>query len=353
MHRILFVDRVCPRPYDGHTLETRPQGGSESSVTRVAEALAARGHHVRITQHNRTERADINGVEHTPFRTNDAFDPTHVVAFRDAAILSSTSRQWPASRGYAWYQDFFARNEVGEQAEALVRNGGTAVVVSEWHRHAFMLRLLANGIMDDIATERIYNPIPDDLHPDGTPVDPDKFLFFSSPHKGLEDTLAFFARFADYPELRSVRLYVANPGYHVVAYERSGRVVELGCLPWKQVIRELRGAFMVLHYNRVYPETFGIVHAEADAVGTPWISGSLGANVEIASHLDEVMDLDDAEGVIRRIIAWRANGRIQVRGNPEFRLSAVADAWEAMLARGCPPGRASSSPGLAARRSGG
>jgi hypothetical protein len=56
VNRILFVDVTCPRPYDGNTLETEPQGGSESTLTRVAEALARQGDVVRVAQHNRDER---------------------------------------------------------------------------------------------------------------------------------------------------------------------------------------------------------------------------------------------------------------------------------------------------------
>ena len=62
MYRILFVDEVCARPYDGNTLETTPQGGTESTVTRVAEGLVRRGHRVCIAQVGRADRAIVNGV---------------------------------------------------------------------------------------------------------------------------------------------------------------------------------------------------------------------------------------------------------------------------------------------------
>jgi hypothetical protein len=190
-----------------------------------------------------------------------------------------------------------------------------------------------HGFRRRFATTRIYNPIPDDLNPDGTPVEPDKFLFFSSPHKGRQRTLAVFSRFQDYPELKDVRLHVANPGYRASDLDlQGGRVVDLGPLPWKRVIQEVRSAFLVFHYNPVYPETFGLVHAEADAVGTPWIGGTLGANPEVHSHPDEMADLTDPEKVIERIIHWRTHGRIKVQAREAFRLSRIAREWQELFA---------------------
>jgi hypothetical protein len=352
VYRILFVDRTCPHPYDGNTLAARPQGGSESSLTRVAEALARRGHRVRVTQHNRPERAVVNGVEHTPLADNDDFTPTHVVAFRDARILARALEAWPGARGYAWFQDFpNPGGRFAAQAEMLARHGATVVLVSRWHRRLWTDHLGAYGFGDRVRTRSIYNAIPDDLGPDATPVDRDKLVFFSSPHKGLRATLEFFARFADHPELADMRLHVANPGYAQGGPPAGGgRVVELGALPWKRVIEEVRSAFLVLHYNAGYPETFGLVHAEADAVGTPWISGSQGANPEVCSHPDELADLSDPEGVLERIARWRREGRIHVEAGERFRISRIASEWEELF--GIAPPDAARLPALPLREPG-
>lgn len=333
MHRILFLDGNCPSPYDGNTLRTLPQGGSESSVTRVAEALARRGHRVRVTQHNRAERTDVYGVEHTPPDQNGDFDPTHVVAFRNARLLDYALENWPRAKGYAWYQDFPPPGaHFLEQIEALSRHRATSVLVSDWHQRLWTDYLRAYSFDGRVATRRIYNAIPDNLHPDGTPVDPDKLVFFSSPHKGLGHTLKFFSRLRGRPGMHDLRLYVANPGYHGSNLQLSESwLVDLGPLPWERVIQEVRSAFLVLHYNGAYPETFGLVHAEADAVGTPWISGNLGANPEICAHPDEIADLHDPESVADRIVLWRTRGRPQVQAGERFRISRIAAEWEDLL----------------------
>lgn len=334
MYHVLFVDPVCPRPYDGLTLQTLPQGGTESSVTRVAEALAARGHQVAVAQHNRPCRAKVNQVDYALLGTRQAFRPTHVVVLRDTSLLDELSRQWPGARQYVWYTDFPEAGETFDRdAAAHVRNRATVITLSQWHRQAWE-RMYAGRHGDPVEVERIYLPIPDDLEPNDTPVDPDKFVYFSSPHKGLRDTVRLFSRLGDYPGLNGVRLHVANPGYRVNGVgPADGRVVDLGPLPWNRVIREVRSAFLVLHYNRVYPETFGLVHAEANAVGTPWISGPLGANPEVCAHPDEMVDVEDPCAVIERILRWRSAGRPTVRGNAAFRISRIVAEWEAMFAR--------------------
>jgi glycosyltransferase involved in cell wall biosynthesis len=332
VHRILFADVTCHKPYDGNTLRTRPQGGSESSVTRVAEALARHGHRVRVTQHNRTERVDAYGVEYTPWKQSDDFTATHLVAFREAEILRVAIKRSPGAKCFVWYQDFPDPSApFPAQAELLARFRATAVLVSDWHERLWMDYLRAYGYEDRVPTWRIYNAIPDDLGPDATPVDRDKLVFFSSPHKGFRETLDFFSRLKDHPELKGMRLHVANPGYLESGFRPDERLVDLGALPWGEVIREVRSAFLVLHYNDVFPETFGLVHAEADAVGTPWISGRIGANPEVCSHPDEMADLGDPERVIDRIVQWRRHGRIPVRAGEQFRITRIAGEWEDLL----------------------
>ncbi|HEX6372855.1 MAG TPA: hypothetical protein VF006_28290 [Longimicrobium sp.] len=334
MHNVLFVDPVCPVPYDGNTLESKPQGGTESTVTRIAEALAQRGHRVRITQHNRAERADVNGVEHTPFNQLSDFDPSHVVLMRTCGMLGQIAGKWPGARLYAWYHDQ-PRKQSGFQrdAEALMRHSGTAILLSDWHVAQWRdcLQHFEHGPHAN-RIARLYNPIADDLRPDDTPVDPDKFVFFSIPDKGLRETLEFFARFADHPLLRDARLHIASPGYRQVDVEiPEDRVVQLGSLTWNRVIQEMRSAFMVLDYNLHMPEAFGLVHAEADAVGTPWIGAHHGANPEVRSHPDELMDLEDRDAVLRRILDWRENGRPNVSAREEFRTSSVVLEWEKLF----------------------
>jgi len=98
--KILFVDPVGSKPYDSKVLETQHLGGSEATVVRLAVALAAKGHQVRVTQHNRTDRANVAGVEYTPFGDNEDFKATHVIVQRAPLVLYTARKQYPAAKLY-------------------------------------------------------------------------------------------------------------------------------------------------------------------------------------------------------------------------------------------------------------
>ena len=79
-------------------------------------------------------------------------------------------------------------------------------------------------------------------------------------------------------------------------------------------------------------QTFGLVIAEANAVGCPaLLHGATGANLEIASSPDQCLDTLDPEAVVARLMAWRTAGP-QVRMRREFRLASVAAVWRGLLA---------------------
>ena len=49
MSSLLFFDPACQQPYDTRTLRERAMGGTEATVTRIADFLGA-----YVMQHNRT-----------------------------------------------------------------------------------------------------------------------------------------------------------------------------------------------------------------------------------------------------------------------------------------------------------
>jgi hypothetical protein len=158
--------------------------------------------------------------------------------------------------------------------------------------------------------------------------DNNKLIFFSSPQKGLSHTIKVFERFQDFSELKNMKLYVANPGYYANANTEShSNVVQLGALSHQCVIDHVRSSFAVFHLNSVFPETMGIVHAEANAVGTPFLNSRLAATPECASHPDELIDVTNEMAVIERMIQWTKFGTPKVQANPNFRLAKIVDKW--------------------------
>ena len=191
------------------------------------------------------------------------------------------------------------------------------------------MQTFARGLgFAELPSAFVYNPIGDELVPDDTPVDPEKLIFFSSPHKGLANTLRAFARLRQSPGLAGMRLVVANPGYHP-DQDVAGLdgVSSLGSLSHSDVIREVRSAFAALHLNDVCPETFGLVNAEANAVGVPVIATPLGATAEICGNDEQLVAANDDDALIARLLHWRQHGRPRVYARPEFRQAAVTESW--------------------------
>ncbi len=357
MSSVLFFDPNCQTPYSRRTLNEAGLGGTEASVIRIAEALDA-----RVMQHNRTE------AEGRYLPAAAARDVRHLVILRDPRTVRRVCADFPGARPYLWVHDLLRPgSKRGRRLEAalpaLAELGVTIVCVSDFQRRQVEAVLARVPAAKGVSAVTVYNPVDDALAPDGSPVDPTKLVFFSSPNKGLAFTLdAFRAARRAMPELR---LRVGSPGYKSLrraGIERvDGRIAGvdwLGALPHAQILAEVRSALCVFYPNFVLPETFGLVLAEAKAVGTPVLTHRCGAAEEVLDdprltlpierwmrpyeHTANLglrsllapcaMRLGLFDVYLRRLQAWRAGERPTTGPDPRFRLSAVAARWRAVLA---------------------
>lgn len=352
MSSVLFFDPTCPKPYDTRTLTDTAIGGTEASVTRIADALGA-----YVMQHRRTEAwgrylpvQPLAGIE-------------QVVLNRDARALPLVRELFPAARVYLWVHDQLnpgskRARRLASTASLLRQQGVTVVCVSDAQRRGVQATLEQLRLADVVRTLTIYNPVDDRLTPDGTPVDATKLVFFSSPNKGLQFTLdAFGALRRAMPDLR---LLVGNPGYKADHAARQPGVEYLGPLPQARVHAEVRGALCTFFPNFVIPETFGLVFAESHALGTPVLTVDCGAAREVLGNPAEVLPLRPAyrayerlvaplpralrdapaqlaaraglfDAFVERIRAWRGGTRPRAAPDPRFRLSAVSARWRELL----------------------
>jgi glycosyltransferase involved in cell wall biosynthesis len=350
---LLFFDPLCPRPYSEASLREAGLAGTEASTVRIAEALDA-----LVAQHNRTQAEGR-------YRSAGAIAHLrHVVVLRDPRALPVAAGLFPGARLTLWVHD---RIEPGSSrarwfaraAGALRRLEPDIVCVSDYQRERVAATLARLPGCERLTVRRIYNPVDDAIVPDGTPVDPRKLVFLSSPNKGLRFALdAFRALRRRMPDLR---LCVANPGYKSFATSGIAGVEWLGSLPHARVLAEARAALCTFSPNFVIPETFGLVFAESHAVGTPVLTHDCGAAAEVLGDSRELLPvtlaqrayeaplhrleprwrsaaarLADRLGLfdryIERIGSWRAGARPQVGPDPRFRLSVVAGEWRRLLA---------------------
>lgn len=330
---ITFVDTLAPRAYSGIQGQLTGLGGTEATVVRIAQSLALR---FRITVRQSARQgpdALSGGVRYGRFDFGRPLPeaPRVIVVVNSWKIAPKMARMHPDARVIVWQHVFPGRHNRA-LAPALRASGVEVICVSAAHAH-WLRRFLGAGAP---SIGRIHNPIDDDLVPDDTPRDPDLMLFASSPHKGLGQV---FRRFETLKQrVPSLRLVVADPGY--LAWPSGpapAGVIPLGRLEKPKLIRWMRRSLCLFYPQDQFAETFGLVIAEANAVGCPaLLQRGLGANDEVASDLGQCIDSGDPGAVAARIADWRnAIGRRPLAtARAEFRLSHVADQWAALLNAG-------------------
>jgi glycosyltransferase involved in cell wall biosynthesis len=352
MSSVLFYDPVCSEPYDTRTLGERALGGSEATLTRIADALGA-----WVIQHNRTE-------DHGRYRRPQRLPGiTRLVIHRDPRVLPLLARQYPQARVYLWLHDRLHPRAKRARTLAVVAAllgelSVTAVCVSDTQRAGVEATLRSLGLGERVRALTLYNPVDDALAPDATPLDERKLVFFSSPNKGLAFTLdAFGALRSRMPDLR---LIVGNPGYKADRRAARPGVEFLGAQPQARIHAEVRGALCTFCPNFLIPETFGLVFAESHALGTPVLTHDCGAAAEIVGDRQQLLPvtagcrlyeaavgwlpiawrrgparLADAAGLFdvyaERIRAWRSGSRPQAAPDTRFRLSVIRQQWARLL----------------------
>ncbi len=353
MSTVLFYDPVCIRPYDTETLRREALGGTEATVVRIADALGA-----EVAQHNRTV---ASGRYVVPERNPGV---GCVIVNRDSRALPSVQRLYPNARVFLWLHDRMRPGSrrarwLAASAELLRDLDVRIICVSDTHRaevEASLRWMRADG---SIRARTIYNPIDDVLQPDGSPIDVRKLVFLSSPNKGLKFTLdALRALRRRMPDLQ---LVVGNPGYKQGAWAAIEGVRYLGPQPQARVHAEVRTALCTFFPNFVIPETFGLVFAESNALGTPVLTHDCGAAREIIGDSRQILPVTRGlrvyehllgplgprwrawparvadgcglfDAYVERIRAWRAGERPVTGPDPRFRLASVAARWREELA---------------------
>jgi glycosyltransferase involved in cell wall biosynthesis len=203
----------------------------------------------------------------------------------------------------------------------------------------------------------IYNPVCVDGVHRAVTFDPDKLVYFSSPNKGLDLALDVFAYLRrSWPRLR---LSIGNPGYKTERRSARRGIEWLGALPHTEMLHAAADAYAVFHPNFVIPETFGLVLAEANALGVPVLTHDCGAAREILSDERQLLPVSGAqrwylrsarllpnalrsgfaamaanlvfEPYRQRLRDWRARGRPEVRPDERFSLALVCAEWRKLL----------------------
>ena len=333
MKSILFVDPCCPIPYDATTLNTHMLGGTEATVIRVAECLAKK-FFVVVCQHNRDEISKNGLALYSPLFKKYVHHPWDViVVLRFVPAALEIKEQFPKTPIWVWLHDFVYIDQL-QALKSLIDESIGFIVVSDFLKRSLLGLCKLDPFLPTPKIVRIYNPINDDLHPDDTPVDCNKLIFVSSIQKGLSYALKIFKRLVQ--EAPQFKLYVSNPSHSFdLRMSLNENIKILGKVTHAENIKEMRSSFCMFNLNHVFPETFGIALAEANAVGTPVLTHKIGAAPEVLSNNHEqIVNTHDEKLVIERLMKWYREGRPTVYAKEVFRLSRVCQSWENLFKEG-------------------
>lgn len=340
MYRVTLVDAFCPRPYDDQSLTRDAIGGTESAVILLSEALARTFDcRVEVLQHCRKEETcSAHGVRYRPARCWKACarrsSADQVIIINSHKLLKLWHRHSRVSSQLFLWRHNFLGNHYRSLGTVLEHCDAKMVCVSETHtRHS--LTRMAKWPAYSSAKRLTTVPNPVLVHRKSSDrlassYDHNKVMFCSSPHKGLQHALSLFAKV--YEAIPSIRLYVCNPGYLEDALVKQPGVNVLGALDRPTLHKHIAESLCVFYPQTEFAETFGLVAAEANALGTPVLApANVGALRETLTNQDQLLDNISAENVVNTITRWRTFGRPGVTGNPNFNPNRIADRWRKLF----------------------
>lgn len=322
---VLFIDPCAPTAYADHTLYTTSQGGTESTVTRIAEGLGARGWEVTVEQAARDTASLSPNAIYTAIGSACEYEVGNVVVLRHPNALLDARRRFPKAKLYLWSHDLYTNGHA--QAVHIMLQAANAkgvICVSNYHRQ----QILAEGV--PLRVQTIYNPVDPIILPLKTEHNPHQLVWFSSPHKGLKLALELFSKL--YKKDSRFTFKVHNPGYFPDAESVPDGVQVMPRGSFLDALKTVSESMCVFYPNTVFPETFGLVFAEADQLGTPVLTHDLGAAREVLDHPRELINCFDDTSVIERVMSWSRGSRPVVRGKPQFKMPRVLNQWEKILA---------------------
>src|SRR5690606_24448046 len=166
----------------------------------------------------------------------------NIIVLRTPVPMAFLHDNFRDAKFFLWLHDLLATNdELLRSIPLLEEVKPTILGVSQFHKtHIIEGIMRSTDFPRGYKVDYVYNPVDDLLVPDyAQTVDLNKVVFFSSPHKGLEQVLTVF----DYTRERlggNLTLYIANPGYHDSPETSRPGVVNLGKLPHAEIISHVR-----------------------------------------------------------------------------------------------------------------
>ena len=348
---IYIVDPVCPKYYDLDILENEGMGASESYLLyNLLEII----NHKKVDNYqfiffqDTSEKTieyvagDNNTIIFEPLNMileYENLDPETIILQRNPKLLNYFNRIYPTANLILYCHDFFEGGGLQllktKELRKIVDMKVKFLCVSNWHQFNILDNLKLHGIQyDEVNIDYIYFSFNEKIIK--SKRDPYKLCYFSAHHKGLRHALTIFKKLH---EINSkFKLVVASPTYSEYEIENTGGIELKRNLPREDVLKEISSSLCLLHPNNEYPETFGCVNMEANALGIPVLCYDYGATGEIIKDKSQfinpktyLFDPYDMRTAIDMILSWNKKMPTIKETHPELKTNNVIEKWLNLL----------------------
>jgi len=329
MSKIVIIDTVCNKAYDNQVFLAESLGGSEATALRIAIYLSDT-HAIALEQHNRAVvRVEGPRLRFTPLETEENADI--VILMRVQDYYKRAKERFPRAKFVIWMHDWATERSFNDYDTL---KGITKLCVSEslstQCRDFLKIKYYYPEALFNYKVKTIHNVLDIGISSPISSYDKNKLCFISSPHKGLKKTLEVFMHVNRM--LPETKLYIANPGYLPSIETDIPNIVNLRERPFYSLMENIKDSMCLLYPNDVFPETFGLVVAECNALGIPVLTYRLGALPELinnpAQYLKRDMSIKD---IADKVISWYNGNRPFVRKNLDFTPQRIIPKWERLI----------------------
>lgn len=314
---VLFIDPACNKSYTWESHDTDGLGGTELTTIRLAEGFGSKGLKVVVAQHfNIPYLESPNKVGYCGPDWLSTLKPKNVIVLRAQGRWDMLGN----AKKFVWLHDASTPtvNHLTTWVPEILKHQVTGIAVSDWH--VKNLLQYAPGF----PLQRIYSPVDEGFYQPPVDYDKNQLVWLASPHKGLKQGLEVFRELKRrQPEMK---LVVFNPGYYTEPQGQHPGVAFLGSQP-RSVVKSVLARSLCLFYPSVFEESFGMVAAEANALGVPV------ACYEIAGLAESSVGpfCKDAEDLVTRVLEYRNVQRPKVSGQERFRFQQIFQDWLKVL----------------------
>ena len=265
--------------FDGASLRKRPLGGTETVVAQLAEALAARGHRVKVLT-GQTEPLDLNGVSWRPVRDGEIVDADLAIAISDATNLNHAK----APCRVVWIHNTRAFDRFWRKCGPLAtfRYWPAAVVMGAYHdsKVSRFIPYSRRVVIPHAIAEPFTTAAPADTVP------PPRAIHFSQPYRDAQNLVRIWVD-AIHPAAPDAVFDIFCGDWRPEGYS-DGQLADSGIvlrerLSKEELAAEMRQARAML-YRGYKDETFCLAAAESIAMGLPVVTAGIGALKERVRH---------------------------------------------------------------------